>query len=554
MKEVIRIISNEFLEEYMPLCNAAMVTGSACKDSMPDKADIDIVVLDDNITADYFESISFKGYKIDCIILPTVNISEMLINECDTGRIIYINMLSMGVVVKDTNNKLKELQLFAIDLRDRGPKPISIRRRKTLLFQTYNLYDDLLDDREWNEILFIATEMFSMISTINNSFNSHWITTGKWKYRYLQEFDADFTSNLVNSYVKLVSKKDKTDFVNFVYKNLLSYGDQPKQFTSRLYQFVIENGMLTISVSTEVDVSKTYEILLKELEVVLKIYNDSIDLFYIYNDGNIEDRSRFLIFIQGENDILNDVILPVINKFLMSNNKLVANEVKCLPNYHIGAGFLFDNQCTYELAKPILFELNKFYKKLGGYNENKALTYLTQFHLALGSKLNLSIEEYIAFNRYLSYKWGALAIDMNKESSFKGLSDKKVLIEKEYTTLFEQQKNSLLVNYSIIYDNWGRETSLSVDTYVEDLLEMMKQAYMKLTTSYYLELYIPKFKIISIDYPISDLQKKRWITLESLLGVIYSSVLLSSNHKYYLSFASSSLLELLDMKTGVDEK
>lgn len=549
MQQEVKEICLSFIEKYIPSCKAAMITGSASVSDMNENSDIDILILDDNISREYFESIHYEGYEFDCIVLPSIIVGDILNQEYNSGVICYIGMLSKGLIIRDNVGALSQLQKYAISLENSGPKQIDIHIRKTALFKAYGLYNDLEVEREWNESLFIAMDLFNYLIGLNATLHTYWISSGKWKYRYLNKFDSNFTESITESFTKLVAEKNKSDFLNLSKKNLLSFGEKPKQFSSRYYSFVITNNLLTISVNTKSNIQVVYETYLKKLNDRLELFESSIALFYVYNDSSILDESNYLIFIKGENEILNHIINPVINAFILDQKDvLVTNSIFSSLNYQFEPGFLFEHQRIYELMEPVLVYFKKFHEWIGGYKENKVMTHLMLFHLGLGSDLGFSVERYIDFNKYLLKKWIPLVVDAEKRDSFNILEQKMNAKLNHYQQIFDNQKSTLIDSFSTIYDDWGTTINDELEDYLSEGVSLLSSFYHKLNQDFFLEHFVPQFKLNQIDYNLSDLEKKRWMSLATALNVLYSSVLLTADQKSYLPFANTNLLELLQNK------
>ncbi len=292
-----------------------------------------------------------------------------------------------------------------------------------------------------------------------------------------------------------------------------------------------------------------YENYLKKLNDKLELFESSIALFYVYNDSSILDESNYLIFIKGENEILNHIINPMINAFILDQKDvLVTNSIFSSLNYQFEPEFLFEHQRVYELMEPVLLYFKKFHEWIDGYKENKVMTHLTLFHLSLGSKLGFSVERYIDFNKCLFKKWIPFVTDTEKKDSFNMLEQKRLAKLTHYQHLFDNQKAILIDNFSVVYDEWGIMTNEYMEDYLSEGISLLNSFYHKLDQDFFIENFIPQFKLNQIDYNLSDLEKKRWISLATALNVLYSSVLLTADQKSYLSFASTNLLELLQHK------
>jgi len=476
-------------------------------------------------------------------------VGDILNNEYKTGMICYIGMLSKGLIIRDSNDILAQIQKYAISLENSGPNQINIHNKKASLFKAYGLYNDLESEREWVESLFIAMELFNGLIYLNSISHSYWTSFGKWKYRYLNKFDSNFTRSLTECFTKLVVEKNKSDFLHLSKINLLSFGEMPKQFSSRYYYFVITNNMLTVSLNAKSSINIVYENYLKKINDKLQLFESSIAMFYIYNDSSILDESNYIIFIKGENEILNHIINPIINAFILDQKDfLVSNSIFSTLNYQFEPESLFEHQRIYELLEPVLVYFKKFHEWIGGYNENKAMTYLALFHLSLGSKLGFSVEGYIDFNKYLLKRWIPFVVDPEKKESFNMLEEKKIAKLNHYQQIFDNQKASLIDNFSFVYDEWGTMKNEDLEDYLSEGVTLLSSFYNKMDQDFFLEHFVPQFKLNQIDYNLSDIEKKRWMYLANALNVLYSSVLLTVDQKSYLSFANSNLLELLQTK------
>lgn len=549
MNEEVREASLRFIKKYIPSSKAVMVTGSASGLEMTEDSDIDLLILDENISRDYFETIYFMGYKFDCVIIPFIVISDILRQEYNSGVILYIDMLSKGEIIRDDLKVLSQLKVYAISLKNSGPKQVDIQTKKSALFKAYNLLDDLEAEREWNETLFIAIDLFNYLLYLNSTIHTYWATAGKWRYRYLKQFDEDFTKRVTNSFSNLISEKNKSEFLQFAKKNLFSYGEQPKQFSSRYYYFVINNNQLTISVKTNSTINTVYNSFLKKMRDRLLLFESSISMFYVYNDSSILDESNYLIFLKADNEVLNHIITPIITSFINEEKEILVDRgIISTLNYQLEPEFLFVNQEVYELAMPILLHFNRFHDWIGCFSDNKALTYLTQFHLSIGSKLGFTVKEFIDFNEFLLERWMPFVNDSTKKEGFKVVEERKLQKLKDYQQIFDKQKDSLIDNFLVVYKEWETSNNYFLEDYINEAVLLLSTFYYKLDDIFFQNHFFPKFKLNQIMFDLSDFEKKRWLSLASTVNIIYSSILLTADQKSYLSFACSSLLQVLQVE------
>ncbi|GET29935.1 nucleotidyltransferase domain-containing protein [Prolixibacter sp. SD074] len=545
MQEEIEEISLSFIAEYAPNCYSAMVTGSASVENMTLNSDIDILIIDSVISRDYFESFFHRGRKIDCIVMPLIAIKDILKEESEKNSITYIDMLYKGTVIKDTNQYLQELKKYAIELRKKGPKPVSLFHQKMMLFYAYNLYEDLIDERDWGELLFIAVDLFNQLIILNNVRHNYWTTHGKWKYRYLVNYDKKYAEELVKSFNSFVAERNKTDFLLLAKENLTALGPKPRHISSRLNSLTVGNDFLTVSIKTTLINKDVYEVFLKEIKKELALYDCSLAMFYMRNDGDIRDESSYLIFIHGDEEILNFVVRPLIVSYIKGRGEhLAKNDMVLSLPYYLEPHSLFTNQGTYELTKSLLMHFNSIYEYVGEYDENLLLTYLMKFHFHVGMKLGFSIENYIQFNEYLTQLWLPFMLDKEYRKSFRELEEDKAVKIGEYKQLYGQQKEAFVENYSGILKNWkeDQENDRLIDDYTAKALSLMRDIFDTLNDDFFRRNQIPQFKLNQITADISDLEKTRWLSLSEILNRLYGSVLLSSNQKTYLAFACSSML------------
>jgi len=453
-------------------------------------------------------------------------------------------MLCKGIIIKDTITNMSKLKDYAIELKKAGPKQINIHTKKTLLFQSYNLYEDLLAEREWNETIFIAMDLFQHLISLNLTFHNYWTNRGKWKFRYLKQFDGNFTERITESFTKVIREQNKLDFLHFAKEILVGFGSRPKQYSSRYYSFIIKNGILTISIRTALNINHVYENYLNEFKNRLKIYSSSIKMFYIRNDGNIYDQSDYLIFIQGEDEMLNCIISPILLKFFVEKNRLLKdNKIIFSLNYYLEPHDLFINHDLCDLANPLLFHFNSIFEHINGFDEDLLLTYLTQLHLCIGSKLGFTIENYIKFNKFLFNIFIPFSIDVDEKESFINLDRIKNLKLEEYRHIFNKQKDRMLENYSVIFLRWGSPDFDYVDEYFTEGLSMIDSFYQKLDHNFYQKNPVPEFKLNQVPDKMPDIEKKRWLSLSEFLKILYSSILLSSDQKSYLIFSCIAILK-----------
>lgn len=215
--------AKQFISEFYPYCNAALVAGSVVRGEATSTSDLDVIIFDARLPASRRESLFFKGWPVE--VFAHNFSSYKLLFEADYERAIPTHqyMVHEGWVIKD-NGMMHTIKQEAKQILEIGPIPWS---EETITMKRYfisDALDDFIGTTKRDEGLFIANTLGEWIHEFYLRTNDQWIGESKWIIRALKRFDPFFAEEFVDAFEAYYKNEDKEKVILLTDKVLAPYG------------------------------------------------------------------------------------------------------------------------------------------------------------------------------------------------------------------------------------------------------------------------------------------------------------------------------------------
>lgn len=212
-----------FIQDHFPFCQAALLGGSVVRGEETSTSDLDIVVLLEDLTSEYRESLIAHGWPIEVFVHNSETIRHYFEMDRKRARPSLPRMVSEGIpildhpiipVLKEEANKL---------LRDGPPiwAPETVNMKRYFLSDAI---DDFIGSPHRGESLFIANSIAESLHEFVLRTNGHWIGKSKWIIRALNEFDPTFTQEFIQVFEEYYAYGEKESIIKLADSVLDAHG------------------------------------------------------------------------------------------------------------------------------------------------------------------------------------------------------------------------------------------------------------------------------------------------------------------------------------------
>lgn len=209
--------------ERYPHCRTALLGGSVVRGEATARSDLDIVVIDDHLSASFRESLVVYGWPVEAFIHNSTSYRDFFERDCKEGTPSMPKMCHEGVLIKD-DGFAAQLKREAASLLQNGPEPWT---REDINIKRYFL-TDALDDFEGSsdraEDLFIANSLAFGLHEFILRTNGCWTGSSKWVVRALKQYDETICARFVAGFDQFYKTGEKEDIITFTDEVLTPYG------------------------------------------------------------------------------------------------------------------------------------------------------------------------------------------------------------------------------------------------------------------------------------------------------------------------------------------
>jgi hypothetical protein len=197
----------DFVDGLFPQARWALVTGSVVGARRTPGSDLDIVVLlpDGDPEAPHRDSQRFRGWPVELFVHDDETLDHYLAKDLPGRRPSLHRMVALGVPVK---GEPQERQAACARLLAAGPEPLPPADRDHVRYMLTDLLDDYV--HATGERAVLAATLWLQAGTAALSLADHWVGTGKWLQRELEDLDAGLAQQW------LAARDDPADFARGV--------------------------------------------------------------------------------------------------------------------------------------------------------------------------------------------------------------------------------------------------------------------------------------------------------------------------------------------------
>ena len=93
--------AHQFINEYFPNCQGALLAGSVVRGEATETSDLDIVIFDNNLSSSYRESLIEYGWAIEVFVHNLTSYKQFFEMDYERARPSMPRMVSEGTILKD---------------------------------------------------------------------------------------------------------------------------------------------------------------------------------------------------------------------------------------------------------------------------------------------------------------------------------------------------------------------------------------------------------------------------------------------------------------------
>ncbi|WP_332633918.1 nucleotidyltransferase domain-containing protein [Halalkalibacter flavus] len=188
--------ARNFLQQTFPQCDVAFLAGSAAREELTERSDLDIVILDEMQSLSFRQCFICFEWKIEAFVYNRTSLSFAFEMSRLEGIPSIPRMCAEGIILKDDGSAV-EIQDVAKEYIRNGPSKWTEEKQQPMRFMITDLLDDLNSYTNDKEKMFVAYKLFDIVAEFVLRANGHWIGYGKWMYRSLLRFDKHFCERYV---------------------------------------------------------------------------------------------------------------------------------------------------------------------------------------------------------------------------------------------------------------------------------------------------------------------------------------------------------------------
>lgn len=198
----------DLVEQLFPQARWALVTGSVVGARRTPGSDLDIVVVlpDGDPQAPHRDALRFRDWPVEMFVHDDASLDHYLAKDLPSRRPSLHRMVAMGVPVK---GKPQERQAACARVLAAGPDPLPPAERDHVRYAVTDLLDDYVH-ATGRERPVLAATLWLQAGTAALSLGDHWVGTGKWLLRELEDLDPQLADRW------LAARDDPGDFAREV--------------------------------------------------------------------------------------------------------------------------------------------------------------------------------------------------------------------------------------------------------------------------------------------------------------------------------------------------
>jgi len=393
---------NELLNHYFPDCYAAGITGSYAVGMGQEYSDIDAIIISEYSSEVISETFSISGFSFDVFIYPKSNFENYIIKDTLKGECILIDRLKKMVVLKDTEQYLKNIKEKAVVLYAKGPISFLPKEMAMCRYSVLSCLNSLRGDFSREQNIFIVARYVEFILSLHAISKNIWFKVGKHTPSHLKKEDPNFYREFLLSLEEFYTLNDKRRLIELLEKLINSSGSNiiKKSDSHCLNEF---NGSHMIIGFCGVKSLQSF--IFDVLPLIDKNYQEFNNSFYFYNNQNLryKDVDYFLILNYSPTNTVEFAKEKLAKlKPLIENG---VNKIKIIYPFNLLSDT--DSNCI-----DNLFSVSKYFNYLssefinlvlqrGNYEYSMSLKLAFEYTVALIIKNDLNKRDVIRYNQMI---------------------------------------------------------------------------------------------------------------------------------------------------------
>lgn len=189
-------VATGLVAKRFPEALAAFLGAGVLSDARTPTSDLDIVVVRPDGHDVFRETLRHAGWPVELFVHTPSSFEAFVTREIAERRSPMLYMVARGAVLIDTDGTGTRLRAEADRRWRQGPPPATPAELEDLRYGVSDLLDDLDGATDPDEILFIATRLFTDAALLVLMAAGAWLGGGKWLGRRLREVDAALHARL----------------------------------------------------------------------------------------------------------------------------------------------------------------------------------------------------------------------------------------------------------------------------------------------------------------------------------------------------------------------
>lgn len=216
--------AQKIIESQFPDCDVALLGGSVARGEETKTSDLDIVILDQNLSSCYRESFFSNGWPVEVFVHNFETYKTFFESDCKRGRPSLPQIVSQGIVLKGTMQIVTSLKQEAEQLLNKGPEKWTEELMRQKRYFITDALDDFIGATKREEELFIANHLADLVHEYVLRVNGQWVGNSKWFIRVLRKYDSLFAEQFVEAFDHFYRTGEKVGLIDFVEQTLENYG------------------------------------------------------------------------------------------------------------------------------------------------------------------------------------------------------------------------------------------------------------------------------------------------------------------------------------------
>lgn len=189
-----RLCAENYIEQHF--CNSAAVflAGSVIRKQETPTSDLDIVVVMPTLKRAYRQSVVANEWPIELFVHSLETLHYFFNNNIASRAPSIVQMCAEGEILINQDHLASSIQSDAQTLLKQGPPPLKPQEKESYRYTISDLLEDLKGNQSHAENPFIVSQLVNQTLSYLLAINNHWIGTGKWLFRHLNDFDPGLAS------------------------------------------------------------------------------------------------------------------------------------------------------------------------------------------------------------------------------------------------------------------------------------------------------------------------------------------------------------------------